>query len=126
MTKKDLLYDLLIELSDTEIVNIYNEYCQAINYVDDVIYYMEELDEELDDLFYGRSATDLLNSIDFDNFSLCDDYFYYSIYGLRSLTSPDTVINYDEVVKYIIDNDDDLGDSDVRELLNSEEYNAAA
>jgi len=47
---------------------------------DDRIYDMWELDDMIGDLKFSEA----LEKIDTSDFNLCDDYFYYSIYGIRS------------------------------------------
>lgn len=79
---------------------------------------------ELNDLYYGRPATDLLNDIDGNHFDLSDEYFVDTIYGLRSIEDKYTEYHdnidegelLDNVIEYY--GRISINDSDFEALIN--------
>lgn len=75
---------------------------------------------DLDDLFYSIKPSDLLQKIDFNNFSDTDDYFYFNGYGNMVSTDYREYPDYD-IEDYIGDFLDNMGslylDNDFQELL---------
>lgn len=112
--KKELITEVLDNLYDSSLVCVWNDYCDSVNYCDDKVYCMNELDE----LCGNESLTSFLNNLDIGNFDLNDDYFYFSIWGLRSLSDIYDVIQIDEMVDYIIDTDETF-DLDIDDILES-------
>ena len=113
---KNEIMDVLRDMDDSTIVCVWNEYCDSVKYYDDRIYFMGDLD----DLFYGCSASDLLRALDSD-FSLNDDYFRETIYGLSSFDCVLDYIDLDDLADYIVENDEDFGYNDIREALDEKE-----
>ena len=99
------------------IVGIHNEYCDANNDPDARIYCMDELDEILD----GKTPTQILMMMHFGNFNPMDEYFRFDGYGnLESTDFPENWIYLDDIVDYIIDNNDSLNDDRIEEILTEE------
>lgn len=75
---------------------------------------------DLDDLFYGVMPSELLQKIDFNNFSDTDEYFYFNGYGNMVSTDYREYPDFD-IEDYIDDFIDNMGslylDSDFQELL---------
>lgn len=113
---RDEIINVLEQKGDDSIVWLWNDYQDSIRY-DDHIYPMYDLN----DLFHDSKVTDFLNSIDIGNFDLNDEWFCDSIYGLKTLSDIYDVIDIGELADYIEDTQDDLGDSDLAELLEREE-----
>lgn len=103
-------------IESNDLVIVWNEYCDGCNYFDDRISFMYELDDE----YAERSATELLNDIDGNNFSGNDDYYKHTIYGIESLGNPIDHIDIDDLVADIVDNDNDYGNEDIRAALDEE------
>lgn len=117
--KIEELKELLENMSDDDIIYVWNEYCDANSYYDYRIEYMETFD----DIMSGKTPLEIVDSIDTE-FRTNDDYFVWGIYGAKSFSYIDDEINYDDLANYILDNDDDLGNSDIRiflDELNDEE-----
>ena len=81
-------YDELIKAAIAMLEDDADLFCELVDELDS---YMGLADGfrvfgmyELNDLYYGRPATDLLNDIDGNHFNLSDEYFVDTIYGLRS------------------------------------------
>lgn len=108
--------DIIEEYADdNELVEMWNDYCGANCYDDDHIYHMYELN----DLFYDRGATELLDALG-DNFRHRDEYFKWGIYGLESFNDLyDKIDNYSlsDLADYLIDHKKDYGVVELRELF---------
>lgn len=116
MTSLERITEVLNDLSDYELIDVHNRYCENNNYMDDYIDYMSEIDC----MFSGMSATELLSKIDFDNFDVNNNYFVYTIYGLVSFDYVDDdncPICIDEIASYILNNSDDLDCGEIADCL---------
>lgn len=113
---KEELQEVFDNLATYERVEIYNEFCDSVNYFDDRI---EEM-PFLDDVLCSKTATEVIERIDTNNFSTCDDYFYCDGYGYFCSTSdPDDKINdyVDDILDTILSDDNDFCNSDIRDFL---------
>lgn len=106
------------ELTESEQITIWNEYCEQNAYYDDQLHYMGELDDYVG---YDRTATEVLERVSSD-FNIRDDYFYDGVYGIESTDYPEDHIDFDAMAKYISDNDDALGNDELSDFLEDEEY----
>lgn len=114
MTRDDLfngIYDVLQDLDDYELIEVWNEYCDYNNYDDERIYYHEEIN----DLAYGMSPLDILDT--YGAVAGCE-YFKFTIWGTEECCYDD--IEWDDLIEYIIDHEKDYGVTDIADLL--EEY----
>lgn len=99
------------------IIGIYNEFCDKNNDSDARIYTMDELDDMLDD----KTPTQILMMMHFGNFNPMDEYFRFDGYGnLESTDFPENWFYLDDIVDYIIDNNDSLNDDRIEEILTEE------
>ena len=115
-TMKRRIKEYLLNECD-DIVMIHNEYCDANNDPDARIYTMDELD----DMLYGKTPTQILMMMHFGNFNPMDEYFRFDGYGnLESTDFPETWICLDDIIDYIIDNNDSLNDDRIEEILTEE------
>ena len=108
---KNLIED---DLTDGDKISVWNEYCSKNSY-EDTIYNMSMIDE----LMQGLTPFEILkrgSDIDID-----DDYFWETIYGAKSGDINDCPIEYSNLARYIVDNDDDLYNRDIRDLLDEME-----
>lgn len=116
MTSLERITEVLNDLSDYELIEAHNRYCENNNYMDDYIDYMSEIDC----MFSGMSATEFLSKIDFNNFDVNHNYFVYTIYGLVSfdyVADDNCPIDIDEIASYILNNSDDLDCSEIADVL---------
>jgi len=118
MDIRERIQEVLCDMSERELIfDVYNEWCSKNNYDDDRIDNMCDIDD-----FLGEcSFTEALKQIDTDNFDLSDDYIMCTIYGYKSLDSDEAIDealdNVYDIVNYIIDNDEDFGNMDIRDIL---------
>ena len=116
MTKEDRIQEIINNMDDAELISAWNERCASYNYDDDRIYYMHEIDE----YFNGVSVSEFLSNLS-DDFRIGDDYWKNGIWGIESFDDIYDVIDDDELIEYIINEDDDLGNDDIRDILDEEE-----
>ena len=109
------LAEIIERLDDNEIVEVHNNYCEEVNYPDDIIYSMAEFD----DLVTG-TASEIINQISVSDFNLNDDYFVFDIYGIKSFSwmgDGGCPVDADEIAQYAIDNEEDFGNNEISEFL---------
>ena len=120
MTKEERLQNIIDNMEDAELISAWNERCDSYSYYEDHIYYMSEIDE----LFYDVKVSEFLSNLA-DDFRVGDDYFKDGVWGIESFDDIYDVINDDDLIEYIINEDDDLGNDDIREILDEEEEEEA-
>lgn len=122
MDKNTMLEEVIWSMSNDDFVELWNNFIDCND--ERHIYYMEELDL----FFSGLSPSEIISRIENNGFSTYDDYFKEDIYscGFYSFSDPFSEVDFEELIDYIIDNDDDFGVYDIRELLESEEYSLAS
>ena len=83
----DLLHSILVNMDDSDLVNIWNEFCQDQGYIEESIYSMDILEEYLE--IRGATAYEVItgNIVDSDCFCYQEKWFIESFYGLRSSDS---------------------------------------
>ena len=97
---------------ETKLVELWNEFCDK-NYYEERIYYLS--DDEINDWFSNKTPAELIrmgSNVDLDN-----KYFYFHLDELNTTDNIFDVVDIDELVDYIIDNDYDCNDTDIRNLL---------
>ena len=110
--------EYLESLRSSELFSIHSEFCSAANYCDNEVFDMDDFE----DLVSGWKPLELAQRIFYGDFNPNHGYFYFNGYGnLVSTDYPADLIDISEIVSYIIDNDDELCDDEIREML--DEYN---
>lgn len=97
---------------EEKLVELWNEFCDK-NYYEERIGYLS--DEEINDYFSNKTPAELIrmgSDVDLDN-----KYFYFHLDELNTTDNIFDVVDIDELVDYIIDNDNDCNDTDIRNLL---------
>ena len=100
------------DFKENKLVELWNEYCDK-NYYEERLWYLS--DYEINDLFSNKTPAELIRmgkDLDLDN-----KYFYFHLNELNTTDNIFDVVDIDELVDYIIDNDDDCNDIDIRDLL---------
>ena len=75
------------------------------------------------ELLCNNKPSEVVNALHRD-YNINDDYAVFTIYGLNSfsyLGDENSPIDYDEIVNYILDNEDDCGYSEIAEILEEED-----
>ena len=105
--------EVVEDFKENKLVELWNEFCDK-NYYEERIYYLS--DDEINDLFSNKTPAELIrmgSDVDLDN-----KYFYFHLNELKTTDNIfDVVEDIDELVDYIIDNDNDCNDTDIRDLL---------
>ena len=104
--------EVVEDFKETKLVELWDEFCNK-NYYEEVIYYLS--DDEINDLFSNKTPAELIRmgeDVDLDN-----KYFYFYLGELNTTNNVFDVVDIDELVDYIIDNDNDCNDIDIRDLL---------
>ena len=110
---KERLTDYIDGLRDADLVMLHNAYSEAVGYNDDRIF---DNDEDTINGFFS-TPWDALEHIA-DGYSNYHNYAKYDGQGyLESSSHPEEWVEKDDIVDYIIENDDDLGDRDIRDIL---------
>ena len=100
------------DFKEDKLVELWNEFCDK-NYYEERIYYLS--DDEINDWFSNKTPAELIrmgSNVDLDN-----KYFYFHLSELNTTDNIFDVVDIDELVDYIIDNDNDCNDTDIRDLL---------
>lgn len=116
MTKEERLQNIIDNMEDDELISAWNERCDSYSYDDDHIYYMYEIDE----LFHDVKVSEFLSNLA-DDFRVGDAYFKDGVFGIESFDDIYDVIDDDDLIEYIINEDEDFGNDDIREILDEEE-----
>lgn len=118
MTKTEMIKDLLENMSESQLYIIANEYFDKTEYFDDRIYNMDEFDE----IMSGMSPSDIALKIFYGDFRPNDHYFKFD--GCANFQSFDYIsveVDLEEIADYIVDNDEDFDNSDIREILGEDD-----
>lgn len=117
MKTQNEIKEYLENLSDSELLSLWNEY-RRVNCYDGDIYDMDEFDEICGNI----NPSDLACKIFYGKFNPNDTYFIFNGYeNLESSNYLDDFIDIDELAQHICDNDDDLEDYDLRNFLDEDE-----
>lgn len=109
------LHGVLEYMEEAELAEVFNTYCEKMKYYEDRIYPMCDIEMELDAYASNHSLVELVE--EFKGFNFNNDYFTYTVFGIESLECVyDKVCDF-EIAGYCIENDDDLGSIEIREVL---------
>lgn len=108
---KTKIIEYLENLDDQTLLELHNDYCDHNSYYDDHIYYMSDLNE----LLYGKAPSEIIDLA--GDINTNDDYLQYTIYGVQSFDRISDYVDLDALADYIIDEDEDLNDDELREIL---------
>lgn len=122
MTIREKLAAYITDVSEDKAISLHNEYCEHSCGYDYHIYGMAEFDEIVGECL----PFDVARMCYYGSFCPADSYFWYDGYGNVAsndwpTTDDDSPFYVYDIVKYIVDNDDDLGDEEIREILDNAE-----
>ena len=104
--------EVVEDFKEDKLVELWNKFYDK-NYYEESIYYLS--DDEINDLFSNKTPAELIRMG--SNLNLVNKYFYFHLGELNTTNNIFDVVDIDELVDYIIDNDDDCNDTDIRDLL---------
>lgn len=116
MTKKEKLIDLIQDMGYSEQMILHNEYCYKINNYDNEIFDMDSFDE----IFDNYTPTQMANSVHFGQYNPGHEYFTFNGYGNIETIPKYQLSDYIdgvEITNYILENDIDFDNNDIRYIL---------
>ena len=113
---EDLVFNTIDNMSDSEIIELWNEYCGDNGYYDDRIEYFDE--GVFNDLMSGKTPYEIYQIIDNSDISFFDDYCHYDGYELNTFSDVYDSIDIDDLVKWVIEEEKDLCNFEIDELYN--------
>lgn len=116
MTKREKIIDLIQKMSASEQVCLHNEYCYNVNNFDDEIFDIDRLDE----ICSGQDVYWIACRIYFGDFNPHCEYITFDAYGNFQSISELGVLDYineAEIADYILENDEDFDNNDIRYIL---------
>ena len=108
---KEELKETIKNLTDWNVIDIWNTYCRENNYYEDEILVMTELN----DIARDMSPIEILER--FGDMDTNDDYFINGIYGGKSFTNLYDEIYLDDLVDYITRTFNDCYSIEIQEVL---------
>lgn len=102
------------EFTTEQSIEAWNDYCARNGYEETIEFLSDEIIDELF-LFAGKTPSELIRmgkDVDLDN-----KYFYFHLNELNTTSDIYDVVDDSEIADYVIDYDDDCGDSELRDLL---------
>lgn len=108
----DYVSEVFNNLSKREQVSYWNAYCEDANYMDDIIYTMDVVQEDLE----NRTAWELLTRsiVNMDCFNANDEWAISTIYGWKSSDDPNDLVDWfddEQFLEWLYENEG-LGDDD--------------
>ena len=113
---EDLVFNTIDNMSDSEMIELWNEYCGDNGYYDDRIEYFDE--GVFNDLMSGKTPYEIYQIIDNSDISFFDDYCHYDGYELNTFSDVYDSINIDDLVKWINEEEKYLCNFEIDELYN--------
>lgn len=108
--------DTITDMDDDDLLIVWNRYCEAVNWDDDIVNYIDEFN----DMYSYEDPLEIARMVVGTGFSPNDYYFRTDCYG--NLTSADSVSDLindtDSLINYVVEHDEDFGNSDLRDALN--------
>lgn len=121
MTLEEKVRETIENMGNAEAVGMWNNYCEACNFCDDIIYNMSEFDE----LMEGRAPSEIARRCYYGDFCIAHDYFWFD--GCGNLESCDfpidesSLFSIDDVTAYIVENNDALQSDEIQEILDEDD-----
>lgn len=120
---------VLKDMSDSDLIALWNEYCEAHRYYDDHIYYMDEFNELECDIGPRSDETPLefieRMQSDFKDFDTGADYFVIGIYGYEAfdcLDDKSSPFSYTDLANSILNENVNIrGYDDLEEIMQDTE-----
>lgn len=114
-TLREMLEDVIYDMSNDDLLYLYNEYCDYTNCYEDRLYFMEDFNEVCE----GMTPYDVVLSVQLGDFRTNDRYFLINGYGnFKSFDNVAEVIVTDDIIDYIIDNEVTFENDDIIAVFN--------
>lgn len=114
--KVEQIKAILNDMYDDELIEIHNRYCEANNNYDDQIF--ENDDATLNDVMGECTFAEAACKLHYSDYNYNDNYFWFDGYGnLESSNEPKDNIFVGDIARYVVNDEDDLGNMDLREAI---------
>lgn len=122
MTLEEKVREAIDGMQTPDVIDMWNEYCISCNMQDDIIYDMSEFDEVME----YESPWRIARACCYGDFCAAHEWFWFNSYGnLESSDFPiidgDSPFSLNNVVDYIVENNDPLHNDEVQEILDEED-----
>ena len=113
---ENLVIDTIDNMSDSEMIELWNEYCDDNRYYEDRIEYFNE--SVFNDLMARKTPYEIYQIIDNSDISFFDDYCRYNGEEFNTFTDIYDSIDIGDLVEWIIEEENDLCNFEIDELYN--------
>ena len=120
MTKRERVSEAIEDMLSTDLIDVWNMYCDKGNNLEDRYLYMEEFNE----LFYGCTPLKIAEVVYDEDFNPNHEYFKEGIYGVTSYEDAWSCVcdmDTDMLIDYIVDNDESFRNQDLRIALSEDD-----
>lgn len=122
MTLEEKVREAIENMDHAEVVDIWNNYCEACRCPDDIIYSMSEFDEIME--YY--TPWEIARACCYGDFCAAHEWFWFNSYGnLESSDFPiidgDSPFSLNNVVDHIVENNDPLQNDEIQKILDEED-----
>ena len=122
MTLEEKVREAIDGMQTPDVIGMWNEYCISCNMQDDIIYGMSDFDEVLE----HESPWRIARACCYGDFCAAHEWFWFNSYGnLESSDFPiiggDSPFSLNNVVDYIVKNNDPLYNDEIQEILDEED-----
>ena len=120
MSKLERIITVIESMDDSDLIRTHHEYCVDCDMPDDEIY-----PNDLDEVLYGCSPVEVAQKIRFGDWNPMHDYCWFD--GNGNIKSGDGYMLLNEqifpsdIARAAIDEDDDFGSDEIREILDEED-----
>ena len=125
MTLEEKVREAIDGMQTPDVIGMWNEYCISCNMQDDIIYDMSDFDEVME----HESPWRIARACCYGDFCAAHEWFWFNSYGnLESSDFPiidgDSPFSLNNVVDYIVENNDPLHIDEIHMILTKENKDA--
>ena len=125
MTLEEKVREAIDCMQTPDVIGMWNEYCISCNMQDDIIYDMSDFDEVME----YESPWRIARACCYGDFCAAHEWFWFKSYGnLESSDFPiidgDSPFSLNNVVDYIVENNDPLYNDEIHMILTKENKDA--
>lgn len=125
MTLEEKVREAIDGMQTPDVIGMWNEYCISCNMQDDIIYDMSDFDEVME----HESPWRIARACCYGDFCAAHEWFWFNSYGnLESSDFPiidgDSPFSLNNVVDYIVENNDSLHNDEIHMILTKENKDA--
>ena len=125
MTLEEKVREAIDGMQTPDVIGMWNEYCISCNMQDDIIYDMSDFDEVME----HESPWRIARACCYGDFCAAHEWFWFNSYGnLESCDFPiidgDSPFSLNNVVDYIVENNDPLHNDEIHMILTKENKDA--